>query len=77
MHYVHGYAVKCRIGRSGQSDEPPLVHTPDPDVMIPSCSDVTALQGDSVILVSRYVVNILYNHVALHIIYLQYFTSTL
>ena len=30
--------------------------------MIPSCSDVKALQDDSVILVSRYGVNILYNH---------------
>ena len=67
MHYVHGYAVKCRIGRSGQSDKSPHVRTPDPDVMIPSCSDVKALQDDSVILVSRYVVNILYNHFALHI----------
>ena len=56
MHYVHGYAVKCRIGRS---DEPPLVRTPDPDVMIPSCFDVKALQDDSIILVSQYVVNIL------------------
>ena len=49
MHYVHGYAVKCRISRSGLSNDPPSDCAPDPTVMIPSLSDIKALQDDCVI----------------------------
>ena len=53
LHYVHGYAVKCRISRSGLSNKPPNNDTPDTKLMIPSVSDVKALKNDCITLVSR------------------------
>ena len=55
FHYVHGYAVKSRVSRLRLSNEPPSDCTPDPNVMLPSSLDVTALKDECIILVARYV----------------------
>ena len=57
MHYVHGYAVKSRISRFGLSNKPMSDCVPDPNVMLPSSLDITAVKDDCVILVARYVPN--------------------
>ena len=55
LHYVHGYAVKCRVSRFGLSNKPPIANnnTPDTNLMLPSISDVQALKDDSIILLTR------------------------
>lgn len=55
LHYVHGYAVKCRVSRFGLSNEPPSTNnnTPNIDLMLPSILDVQALRDDCIILVTR------------------------
>ena len=57
LHYVHGYAVKSGVSRFGLSNHPPSDCTPDPTVMLPSSSDITALKDECIILAAQYVTN--------------------
>jgi len=54
LHYVHGYAVKCRVSRFGLSKKPITSNnTLDINLMLPSISDLQSLKDDCVILVTR------------------------
>ena len=53
LHNFHGYALRDRVDLSGLSDTPPSVSTPDPELFIPSDSDVTALKEELTMLISR------------------------
>ena len=53
FHYFHGYAVKDRIDFSHLSDKPPILTNPDPRLLLPSATELTAVQEDLTILITR------------------------
>ena len=55
LHHFHGYAVRDRIDLSDLSDETPTFSIPDSTQFLPTTQDISALEEEFYILVSRYV----------------------
>lgn len=55
LHHFHGYAVFDRLDLSKCSDVTPTFREPDPEQLMPSLDDISALKTELGILVQRYV----------------------
>ena len=53
LHYFHSYAVLDRVDFSGLSDEPPPPSIVDPLSFLPTDSDISVVERDMCILISR------------------------
>lgn len=59
LHHFHGYAARDRVNLSMCSDTQPSLVQPDPGMLLPSDSDLSALKKELTTLTSRYVCEVI------------------
>lgn len=55
LHHFHGYTLRDRIDFSTLSDVAPPQQKPDPSTFLPSKEDISSLNDELTVLISRYV----------------------
>lgn len=55
LHHFHGYAVRDRVNLLTLSDVTPSPQTPDPSVFLPSQQDLSSLNDELTVIISRWV----------------------